>query len=58
MSAMIARRTVVKSLAGVPLATILADPKLAALAAEELAQVSTITADGRTVNAVLATPTV
>lgn len=53
---MIARRTVVKSLAGVPLATILADPKLAALAAEELAQVSTITADGRTVNAVLATP--
>lgn len=53
---MIARRTVVKSLAGVPLAAILADPKLAALAAEELEQVSTTTADGRTVNAVLATP--
>lgn len=55
---MIARRTVMKTLAGVPLATILADPKLAALAAEELQQVSATTEDGRTVNAVLALPEV
>lgn len=53
---MIARRTVVKSLAGVPLATILADPRLAALAASETEQVSITTSGGRQVSGVLALP--
>lgn len=53
---MIPRRTVIKSLAGLPLAAVLADPRLARAAAEELQQVSTTTPDGRTVQAALALP--
>lgn len=53
---MIPRRTVMKGLAGVPLAAILADPRLARAAAEELQQVTATTADGRTVQAALALP--
>lgn len=53
---MIARRTVVKSLAGVPLATILATPQMAALAAAALDDVSITTDDGREVRGVMALP--
>lgn len=53
---MIPRRTVMKGLAGVPLAAVLADPRLARAAADELQQVSLTTADGRTVEAALALP--
>jgi carboxymethylenebutenolidase len=53
---MLARRDVIKGLAaGLPLAQVLADPKLAAAAAHGLMPVST-TAAGKTVNAVLALP--
>jgi carboxymethylenebutenolidase len=53
---MLARRTIIKGLAtGLPLATILASPRLAAAAAAELTPVST-TAAGRTVSAALALP--
>ncbi|MEQ9638703.1 MAG: dienelactone hydrolase family protein [Alphaproteobacteria bacterium] len=53
---MLARRNFIKGLAaGLPLAQVLADPKLAAAAAHGLMPVST-TAGGKTVNAVLALP--
>ena len=52
----LARRTIVTGIAGLPLATILADPKLAALAAEALETVSIKTAGGRDVSAALAVP--
>lgn len=52
----LARRTVVTSIAGLPLATILADPRLAAMAAETLDTVSVTTPGGRKVSAALAVP--
>src|SRR5262245_58135370 len=52
----LARRTLVTSIVGLPLATILADPRLAALAAETLDTVSVTTPAGRTVSAALAVP--
>ena len=57
---MLARRavltTIARGIAGVPLAAILADPRLARAAAETLATVSLTTAGGRTVRAALALP--
>lgn len=52
----IARRSVLTGLTGVPLAAILADPRLAALAAESLETVTAETPDGRQVSAALAVP--
>ncbi len=52
----LARRTIVTGIAGLPLATSRADPKLAALAAEALETVSIKTAGGRDVSAALAVP--
>ncbi len=52
----LARRTIVTSIAGLPLATILADPRLAAMAAESLDTVSVTTPGGRKVEAALAVP--
>jgi carboxymethylenebutenolidase len=52
----LARRTIVTSLAGLPLAAVLADPRLAALAAESLETVSVTTPGGRKVEAALAVP--
>jgi carboxymethylenebutenolidase len=52
----LARRTLVTSIAGLPLATILADPRLAAMAAETLETVSVDTPGGRMVAAALAVP--
>ena len=52
----LARRTIVTSIAGLPLATILADPRLAAMAAESLDTVSVTTPGGRNVEAALAVP--
>ncbi|HET6220949.1 MAG TPA: dienelactone hydrolase family protein, partial [Dongiaceae bacterium] len=51
-----ARRTVITTIAGLPLATVLADPRLAALAAETLESVSLKTPSGREVKAALALP--
>src|SRR5215470_3539075 len=53
----LARRALVTSIVGLPLATILTDPRLAAMAAETLETVSTTTAGGRKVSAALAVPT-
>jgi len=50
----LARRTIVTSIAGLPLAAILADPRLAAMAAETLETVSVTTPGGRKVEAALA----
>jgi carboxymethylenebutenolidase len=52
----LARRTVITTIAGLPLATVLADPRLAALAAETLETVSLKTPSGREVKAALALP--
>jgi len=52
----LARRTIVTSIAGLPLATILADPRLAAMAAETLETVSVTTPGGRKLEAALAVP--
>ncbi len=52
----LARRTIVTGIAGLPLATILADPRLAAMAAETLETVSVTTPGGRKVAAALAVP--
>ncbi len=52
----LARRTLVTSIAGLPLATILADPRLAAMAAETLEMVGLTTPGGRNVSAALALP--
>jgi len=52
----LARRTIVTGIAGLPLATILADPKLAARAAESLETVGVTTPGGRNVSATLAVP--
>jgi carboxymethylenebutenolidase len=52
----LARRAIVTGIAGLPLATILADPKLAALAAESLETVIVTTPGGREVAAALAVP--
>lgn len=53
----ISRRTVVRGLsAAVPLAAVLADPRLARAAADSLDTVTATTADGRTVAAALALP--
>lgn len=53
---MLARRTVLKGAASLPLAAILADPMLARAAAHGLQDVSITTAGGRSVNAALALP--
>src|SRR3546814_11147060 len=51
------RRTVLKAVgAGLPLATVLADPLIARAVVRELEQVSIRTADGRQVSAALALP--
>ncbi|MEX2009605.1 MAG: dienelactone hydrolase family protein, partial [Dongiaceae bacterium] len=50
------RRTLLTGLAGLPLAVVLADPRLAALAAAGLETVTTKTASGKTVTAALAVP--
>ncbi|WP_420346445.1 dienelactone hydrolase family protein [Pelagibius sp.] len=52
----VARRQVLTSLAGIPLATILANPQLARAAAAGLEEVSITTAGGREVTASLALP--
>jgi carboxymethylenebutenolidase len=52
----LARRTVVTSIASLPLAAILADPRLAAMAADTLETVSVTTPGGRKVAAALAVP--
>ena len=52
----IARRSLIVGLAGLPLAAILADPKLAAAAAAALETVSITLADGTSVSAALAKP--
>ena len=52
----LARRIVLTGLAGLPLAVVLADPKLARAAAAGLIEVSLETADGKTVSAALAVP--
>jgi carboxymethylenebutenolidase len=51
------RRALVTSIAGLPLAAILADPRLAALAADTLETVSVTTPGGRKESAALAVPT-
>ncbi len=53
---MFARRTVVKGIAGLPLAAVLADPMLAKAAADSLETVSLTTPSGRKVSAALAVP--
>lgn len=53
---MLARREIVKGLAGLPLAAILASPSLSYAAAAALENVSIATAGGRKVNAALARP--
>lgn len=53
---LLARRSVLTGLTGVPLAAILADPRLAALAAEGLETVTAKTSDDRQVSAELAVP--
>jgi len=50
------RRTLLTGLAGLPLAVVLADPRLAALAAAGLETVTATTAAGKTVTAALAVP--
>ena len=50
------RRTLITGLAGLPLAVVLADPRLAALAAAGLETVTIETPSGRTVTAALAVP--
>ncbi len=52
----LARRQVLTSLAGLPLAAVLADPRLAAAAAAGLETVAITTKGGKTVNAALALP--
>src|SRR5882724_6346894 len=52
----LARRTIVTSIAGLPLAVILADPRLAAMAADTLETVGVTTPGGRKVSAALAVP--
>jgi carboxymethylenebutenolidase len=52
----LARRAVVTSIAGLPLAAILADPRLAAMAADTLETVSVTTPGGRKESAALAVP--
>ena len=52
----LARRTLVTSIVGLPLAAILADPRLAAMAADTLETVSLTTPGGREVSAALAVP--
>jgi carboxymethylenebutenolidase len=52
----VARRTIVAGIAGVPLAAILADPRLTAMAAEMTEMVSIKTASGREVKGALAVP--
>ena len=52
----LARRTIVTSIAGLPLAAILADPRLAAMAADTLETVGVTTPGGRKVSAALAVP--
>ena len=53
---MLARRRLMTGIAGLPLAVILADPRLAAMAAAGLETVRTKTAGGREVEAALAVP--
>lgn len=53
---MLARRKLVTGLAGLPLAAILADPRLAALAAETTESVSITTKGGETVSGAIALP--
>lgn len=53
---MLARRRLMTGLAGLPLATILADPRLAALAAESTESISITTQGGETVIGALARP--
>ena len=53
---MLARRTLMTGLAGLPLAAILADPRLAALAAEATETVSITTKGGETVSGAIALP--
>jgi carboxymethylenebutenolidase len=53
---MLARRKLVTALAGLPLAAILADPRLAALAAETTESVSITTKGGQTVSGAIALP--
>lgn len=53
---MLARRRLMTSLAGLPLAAILADPRLAALAAEATEAVSITTRGGQTVSGAIALP--
>ena len=55
-AAKVARRTVVTGIAGMPLAAILADPRLTAMAAETTEMVSIKTASGRDVTGALAVP--
>src|SRR5262245_19830147 len=52
----LARRTLVTSIAGLPLAAILGDQRLAAMAGESLDAVSLATAGGRKVSAAFAVP--
>ena len=54
---MLARRSIVTGVAGLPLAGILANPTLARAAAAGLTEVSITTAGGKTVKAALAEPT-
>ena len=53
---MLARRKLMTGLAGLPLAAILADPRLAALAAETTETVSITTKGGQTVSGAIALP--
>ncbi len=55
-AAKVARRTLVAGIAGLPLAAILADPRLTAMAAETTEMVSIKTPSGRDVKAALAVP--
>jgi carboxymethylenebutenolidase len=55
-SAKVARRSMVAGIAGLPLAAILADPRLTAMAAETTEMVSIKTPSGRDVKAALAVP--
>ncbi|MBY0431238.1 MAG: dienelactone hydrolase family protein, partial [Rhodospirillales bacterium] len=55
---MLARRTMLKGLAGLPLAAILGDPHLARAAAETTRLIRITTAGGREVGASLAIPEV
>lgn len=56
MNATVERRDLLKGLAGLPLATILADPRLARAAAETTRTISITTRGGRTVSGALAMP--